>query len=358
LFSPAERCSLLVGHPDPPCSNLLNNERTLTHGPTRTGCDLCGDDDPEVLYRGRDRRHNVPGEFTLVRCRRCTLIYLNPRPDATTLAAHYPAEYTPFSAPSGLVGKVVARLRRREAATIRAATGPAARVLEVGCAAGDLLVPLREQGLHVAGIEPSSHASALARDRHGLDVMTGTLSDATLDDASFDAVVMRNVVEHLPSPRQDLSVVARILKDGGRLFLATDNVASVDCRVFGSRWYGFDVPRHLNLFSPRTLTRLLESTGFLVERTAFSLVPNHWIVSARYLLEERFGGRRLCAAAASFLSLRNPLLLASLVPVTFAQRLFRNGGRMSMVAIKRSARVQSSVFAGVFGVGQSLLATV
>ena len=45
-------------------------------------CNFCHADDFDILLsNGRDRRHHLPGEFRLVKCRECSLVYLNPRPD-------------------------------------------------------------------------------------------------------------------------------------------------------------------------------------------------------------------------------------------------------------------------------------
>jgi len=267
----------------------------------------------------------------MVQCRRCELVYLSPRPDARMLPQHYPDDYTPYTTDRGLVGRLTGILRRREAAGIRRWVRPPGRILEVGCAAGDLLVPLRAQGFDVTGVEMSPYAASTARTKHGLTVHTGTLADAPVDEGAFDAVIMRSVIEHFPSPSADLRRSADLLRGGGHLFITTDNVGSLDRRVFGKHWYGFDVPRHLNLFTPRTLGRLLEATGFVVRQVRFSLVPNHWIISARYASEQRLGARRIVR---SVLSLQNPVLIAGFLPVTAAQARLGCGGRMTVVAAK------------------------
>ena len=302
-------------------------------------CDLCGADDHDGLFEGADLRHPVPGRFRLVRCCSCGLVYMSPRPDDETLNAHYPEDYLPYNPTSGVQRWIKAALRRREAAGLVRLLPPTAKVLEIGCAAGDLLAPLSDLGCNVIGIEMSEYAAAYARDCLGLDVLTGRLAEHDLPAQSFDAVVMRNVIEHLPSPAADLRRVARLLKEGGRLFIATDNVASLDCRLFGEFWYGFDVPRHLVLYSPATLTAVLKRNGFAVGAVQFSLVPSHWVVSTRYVLENRFGQR---AWLRRLFSLKNLPLLAALVPLTIVQRLLKNGGRMSVVATRRQRSDLSS----------------
>lgn len=296
-------------------------------------CDLCGAASHELLFEGHDRRHPLPGRFRLVRCRRCAHIFMNPVPGPERLALHYPDEYSPHRVDGGLLPRLTAFLRRREAIRLARELPQRADVLEIGCGVGDLLVPLRELGLRVVGIDTTEHAVELARRHWGLDVRDVDLADARFPPHSFDAVIMRYAIEHVASPSTELRHVARVLKPGGRLFVTTCNTASLDCRVFGRYWYGFDVPRHLNLYSADSLARLVENAGLTVESVSFSLVPTNWLVSTRYWLEERIGKSRILDL---LLSQKNLPLLVALVPLSLIQRWRGNGGRMRLVAVRPS----------------------
>ncbi len=296
-------------------------------------CNFCHADNFDVLITdGRDRRHQLPGVFRLVKCRECGLVYLNPRPTAKALGAYYPQDYAPY-AQRGLFGKLTRWLRRREAVGLRRSLPAGAEVLEVGCAAGDLLVPLREAGFRVTGVELSDHAATIARTRHQLDVHSGTLTDAPLAGKSFDAVIMRNVIEHVPDPRGDLERAASLLRPGGLLSLRTDNVASSDARLFRALWYGFDFPRHLTLFSPETLTAYVRSAGLEVAQVQYSLVPTHWIMSFRYWVSER----PAIAATSRLISPKNPLLLAVGFAIAAVQKVVHDSGRFVVLARKPMA---------------------
>jgi SAM-dependent methyltransferase len=296
-------------------------------------CNSCHADNFDILLSdGRDRRHRLPGEFRLVKCRECGLVYLNPRPTADALRGYYPPDYAPY-VQRGLFGKLTRWLRQREVAGLERSLPAGAEVLEVGCAAGDLLVPLREAGFRVTGVELSDDAATTARTRHHLEVHTGTLTTAPLAGRSFDAVIMRNVIEHVPDPKGDLVKAASLLRPEGLLMLRTDNVASSDARLFGSLWYGFDFPRHLTLFSPTTLSALVRSAGLEVTRVRFSLVPTHWIVSSSYWVSERSG----FAGVSKLISPRNPLLLALGFGVAAVQKVLHDSGRFVVLARKPGA---------------------
>ena len=171
---------------------------------------------------------------------------------------------------------------------------------------------------------------SIAREQHHLVVHTGTLADAPLDGRSFDAVIMRNVIEHVPDPKGDLERAATLLRPGGVLVLRTDNVASLDARLFRSLWYGYDFPRHLTLFSPATLTAYVEAVGLEITRVQYSLVPTHWIMSLRYWASDRSG----ISAVSRLLSPRNPLLLAATFGIAAVQKVSRDSGRFVVLARK------------------------
>lgn len=139
------------------------------------------------------------------------------------------------------------------------------RLLEIGCACGFLLVAARERGFAAQGVEMSGWASAHARDAYGLDVKTGRLETANLPAASFDAVVMADVIEHLTDPRRTLQAIDRVLRPGGRLLLLTPDVGSLVARLAGTRWWGL-LDDHYFYYSRPTLRRFLGSEGFAVER--------------------------------------------------------------------------------------------
>jgi hypothetical protein len=94
-------------------------------------------------------------------------------------------------------------------------------------------------------------------------MVQGTLRDAELDSASYDAVTMWDVVEHLVDPMADLVEAARLLKPGGVLLMHTINIDSLLARLMGKRWPWL-VEMHSFFFSPKTLGAMVEKTGLEV----------------------------------------------------------------------------------------------
>jgi SAM-dependent methyltransferase len=104
------------------------------------------------------------------------------------------------------------------------------------------------------------HAARIGRSL-GLDVFAGDLQDAPWPAASFDAVTLYHVLEHVHTPAAYLERVAQLLTPGGILLIAVPNFRSWERRFFKQRWAWLDVPIHLHHFEPERLQRLIESVG-------------------------------------------------------------------------------------------------
>ncbi|QFU10229.1 Ubiquinone biosynthesis O-methyltransferase [Rhodobacteraceae bacterium THAF1] len=101
-------------------------------------------------------------------------------------------------------------------------------VLDLGCAGGFMAEALAGRGAHVTGIDPAEKAIETARahaEQDGLSIRYDVGVGETMDypDASFDAVVCVDVLEHVQDLQQVLDNVARVLRPGGRFLFDTIN---------------------------------------------------------------------------------------------------------------------------------------
>jgi SAM-dependent methyltransferase len=235
-------------------------------------CNLCGADRSVPYLERGDLSLFLAGRFSLVRCLECGLVYQNPRPAGAELAHIYPDEYDQYTIGLQQEPSPLARLdrlyglRKRCIAVMRhKAQG---RLLDVGCATGDFMDVMRQYpGWEVAGVELSAYASQYAREKLGLDVKTGTLEQAGFSEASFDVITLWDVLEHVPDPLGVLRLSYRLLRPGGVLVINTPNLESLDARLFRAYWIGYELPRHLYVFSRRTMLALLAKAGFRVAET-------------------------------------------------------------------------------------------
>ncbi|MBV9122862.1 MAG: class I SAM-dependent methyltransferase [Planctomycetes bacterium] len=250
-----------------------------------TPCPVCRGRRYERVWRDLpELRFGLRERFSVWRCPDCGTHVTDPQPDQEYLdrlyQAHYvPAEYVPpnreaiAACVAGLRGGQDALLRqwRRENSTdipalfydptIGRYFRDCSSVLDVGAYAGENMLWLQAGGWRVSGVEPNPQAARLAL-QFGLDVRVSSLEDSRLPPASFDAVYLSYVIEHLLDPRAMLAELWRILKPGGRLLLTTHNVESLWRYVFGPYWINWHTPFHLYHFSVRSLGRLAEESGF------------------------------------------------------------------------------------------------
>lgn len=294
-------------------------------------CDLCGLDDVESLLTGKDRLLGGEEEFGVVRCRNCGLIYTNPRPTREEISRYYPSQYSAFAFSQGGVAGLVRRtLLEREVRRVRSLIGGVRRVLEVGCGTGEYLAALHEvRGWSVMGLEPSPYAAQVARER-GLEIVTGTLEEARLADEAFDLVILRHVLEHLPSPSHTLGEVRRLLADDGLCLLTLPDIGSWEARLIGRFWYELDLPRHLYHFTKKSLLNLLAKHRFRVRCIGHSHSPNIWIGSLRYALQEKGAPGFLT----KWLRIENPFCLLLFAPLTLLLAVLGQGSRITVAAEK------------------------
>ncbi len=135
------------------------------------------------------------------------------------------------------------------------------RLLDVGCGAGLWIETMRARGWTVHGVDFDAKAVKIASQK-GLDVQCGSLEQQNYPSASFDAITLNHVIEHLPNPVRTLQECARLLKRSGKLVVLTPNGASLGHRLFKSHWRGLEPPRHLQIFTAGSLQGALACAGF------------------------------------------------------------------------------------------------
>jgi SAM-dependent methyltransferase len=234
-------------------------------------CPLCGGGNLVPAYSGvRDRLAYVDGEFDFLRCDRCQSVSLFPLPEEQKVASFYPESYM-VEAPNSRLG-VAGLLRSIEwrtlflpvymsgAKAVIAMTGlKRGRILEIGCSSGYQLHEFAKLGdFELTGLDIDGPATDHARRVLGLNAINGTLGDAHFPPASFDLVILFNVLEHLPRPLEMLEEISRVLKPGGYLAVKTQFIDSMQARVLKKRWVWLqEAPRHVFLPSTRGLRLLV-----------------------------------------------------------------------------------------------------
>ncbi len=305
-------------------------------------CNLCGSAETRPFAQLSDLLLERPEvHATLVQCVNCGLVYQNPRPTPAEIVQHYPLEYesyTDFSVGkkrNWLLQKAINYGSQKRVRFVTRYRPQGGRLLDIGCAAGAFMLGMEAQGgWKTYGVELSEEVALLARSRHGLEVLPGTLEQASFGDEVFDVVTMWDVFEHLHDPAATLREVHRVLKPDGIVVLRVPNLASWDARLFGPYWAGLDAPRHLYVFTPWTLERMLGREGFDVldhssaigSYMTFALSVRFWL-TAHGASEET---KRLAGRA-----LYNPLTRLATAPLFYIPSVTLRGPLVVTTARKR-----------------------
>jgi SAM-dependent methyltransferase len=134
------------------------------------------------------------------------------------------------------------------------------RIAEIGCGDGTFMGVLQEQKFTVTGVEPSDRFREKAV-ANGFAVHKRYISaDTTVPGAPYDAIVSRQVLEHVADINGFLSGLKKSLAPGG---FALVEVPSLEIAVSNGRFYDF-FPDHVNYFSQAALCSALEFHGFQV----------------------------------------------------------------------------------------------
>lgn len=249
-----------------------------------TNCNLCGADDTSLVTTQNDYR--------MVRCVRCGLVYLNPRPAPEVLIQMY-NDYHQREGKDGQTWAVLMDKNFREVSLLLSRAFPErGRLLDVGCGYGHFIGMMENLGWDATGIEPSSRTVDHARQK-GLNVIETTLDKASFPENSFDAVTAFYVLEHLFDPFSALRKIFLLLKPGGLLIVrvphTTPIVRMLD--IFGTKNRLYDPPFHLYDFCPKTLKVLFEDAGF----ASVKIIPGSPTLPDRY-------GERIISVASGNLS--------------------------------------------------------
>jgi SAM-dependent methyltransferase len=278
-------------------------------------CPLCGSQEAERFLAGRDRFHKRRETYQLMRCSACAMVWLADPPGPEQMSAHYGDDYYKGIA---MAGEAPRRWKKQCAVISR--YKQCGDILDIGCSSGGFLGTLKGGSWGLHGIEIAAPMAARARANTGAEVFVGDALSAPFAPESFDVVTCFDVLEHVYEPRRLLLKALGWLKPGGIFYTMLPNIDSWEARVFGSYWYGLELPRHISHFSPESLRRAMAAAGF--EKGHIEMLPNSFLeYSFHYICDD-------AAEKVGFAS--QPLARPKQLSIPW--RVVRKGLRLSVVA--------------------------
>ncbi|QIP11463.1 methyltransferase domain-containing protein [Spirosoma aureum] len=203
--------------------------------------------------------------FNIEQCETCGFRLTNPRPDEKTIGSYYKSEqYVSHNDESSGVINTAYRLVRNytlrsKLNLINKLNGGPGRILDVGCGTGAFLDTSKQGGWQVMGMEPDPDARAVAQKKLEADIQPNLRA---LDGATpFDIITLWHVLEHIPDLNETVPQLNKLLSPKGTLLIAVPNSDSYDAHYFKEYWAAYDVPRHLQHFTPSTIKLLFKKHG-------------------------------------------------------------------------------------------------
>lgn len=287
-------------------------------------CLLCGG----KHFQGFASRYT----FSIVRCRSCGLVMVNPVPSEERLLAFYRSlEFVETY--RSAEAEALQRLEAKKTAELLLKTLPQGRfkgsVLDVGCGKGFLLERLPFSCK--VGIDPALSELKEAKER--AEVFCGTLESVSLKK-SFDAIVCTSTFDHFFDPLENLRLMFPLLKPGGWVYLLLPNLQDLLFYLFLGRLFPppLEPPSVLFFFTPRTLKRLLYKLPFQKVEVRTSGLDEAQIVERLRLRKSR-SFQEVVAAKERALSFRRLPFFSYISPLLTSLKL---GSALHGFAVKAS----------------------
>jgi predicted SAM-dependent methyltransferase len=94
---------------------------------------------------------------------------------------------------------------------------------------------------------------------------------------------MAHFLEHVTDPIQIIQKAKKLLKKGGILIVRVPNINCLSFKIFKNYYYNLDLPRHLFMFSPKTLDNVLNLSGFEKNEIKLNKINSDFISILNFL---------------------------------------------------------------------------
>ena len=236
------------------------------------------------------------GSWSISKCKNnsCGILWLNPRPIPEDIYKAYRTYYTHDSAVKfsiirlfkDLLLRIIIKLatffmslshEKFELSSLYLDGVSPGRLLEIGCGNGYYLDYMKKKGWTVDGLDSDPIAAAAALKKYGIPITIGSIEDSPYSDDTFDVIIMKHVIEHVYDPVLTINIAFRKLKIGGKLIIITPNAESYGLNKFGKYWRGLEPPRHIHIFTTRSLETIAKRSGFS-KVCAHTTAANAWTI--------------------------------------------------------------------------------
>lgn len=227
-------------------------------------------------------------DFEIWQCANCNFLFTQNIPSEESAGSYYASdEYISHSdTQKGMVNRLyhLARkimLNKKYRLIKKISSGKT--ILDIGCGTGYFLNYMKSKNYSTLGIEVNENARAFGQQNFGLNILSPNhlLNDKMND--RFKIITLWHVLEHLYNPDIYIQKIKYLLENDGVLILALPNPDSFDASYYKKYWAGYDVPRHLWHFTPKTINQFVQENFSVtkLKRLPFDAFYNS-ILSEKY----------------------------------------------------------------------------
>lgn len=198
--------------------------------------------------------------FRIVQCSACALIYSNPILPSEQIINLY--RQSEFIIEPQLENMAVDYLEQFAKIAHLVKGG---NLLEIGCSSAFFLEKMEKYGLkNIYGVEPSKEAVSRASEKMRAKILVSEFKEGLFPDGYFDVICFFQVFDHIVDPNGFLQTVYKYLKKGSIVFAIHHDIRALMPAVLRSRASTYDIG-HIYLWDKRTMRKILEKNGFLVD---------------------------------------------------------------------------------------------
>ncbi len=203
-----------------------------------------------------------------VKCDKCSLILINPRPNYEKIKETYGNDYS-----RDYAKKATTKLKRslRRVRLIKNRYVSTGRWLDIGCSAGFVVRSAIDSGFDAFGIDIEPWGINYGKTNLQLNnIVAGIIEDQSYPDQYFDVISLYDVIEHVPDLNLLVNELKRILAAKGVIHIITPDIGHRRVTKPLSDWKEIKPSEHLYYFNKTTLNKLFNKHGLNIVKTDFA----------------------------------------------------------------------------------------
>lgn len=241
-------------------------------------CRICGIAALEDSKRGNTK---------LLHCKYCDIYYLKDFPKDEKLNDYYSSNYQLHSGSGNEIEDEHRRIFRitEQIHLISQIKefNPGRNLLDIGCDKGFFLDEARRWGFEVTGVEPM-----VSNSEYGRNLGIHIVNSMDKLESKFDVVTMWHSLEHFPNPKDALKNIHDYMNASSLIFIRVPAFDSIWSKLLGAKWIWFQPENHYFHYTNQSLGKLLNESGFQLERIAIQYANNRFTKKMNNLLNSFF----------------------------------------------------------------------